>query len=388
MRNAIRCLGPCRERKAAYALLIIIGFFVAASTGFGQIVENPAKPRTANAGRVVVPEEVLAISDEGTSDFYFKWPHGLRPGPDGSLLLADVDQVLWFGGDGRFLGNLFKKGQGPGEMPWPGAPVAAGEAVVIYAASPGKLVYFDPAGRFEKEIAARVEGRSGLTLIAYLPGQFLFDGHEFPRVSGDSGIVDLPRTIYTVGETDGSTATLATFETRSWVVTAGGGGGMFDVTRLLAAPFEGRFLALAHTEDYLIKLYDPAANKVVREFRREYTRVKGEPLTEAERNGGIIINDKHYTRPERKYENDVKNLFTRAGEIWAVTSTKDKAKGVLVDVFDGEGAYRDSFWLKVPDPAQGSFQSPGQCAVDDEFLWVVEKAGDETFAIRKYRIPK
>jgi hypothetical protein len=53
-----------------------------------QVIENPAKPLAKNAGRVIAPQEVLAISDEGTSDFYFKWPSGLAIGPDGSLLLT------------------------------------------------------------------------------------------------------------------------------------------------------------------------------------------------------------------------------------------------------------------------------------------------------------
>ncbi|MCK7541391.1 MAG: hypothetical protein MZV63_66135 [Marinilabiliales bacterium] len=48
----------------------------------------------SEAGRVIAPQEVLAISDEGTSDYYFKWPHALAAGPDGGLLLTDVDQVL------------------------------------------------------------------------------------------------------------------------------------------------------------------------------------------------------------------------------------------------------------------------------------------------------
>jgi len=364
-------------------LLVLLSLTVIA---FGQVVENPAKPKAANAGRVIAPQEVLALSDEGTGDYYFKWPHALAAGPDGGLLLTDVDQVLWFGGNGRFLGNLFKKGQGPGEMPWPGTPVAAGKAVVVHSVSPGKLVYFDAAGRYEKEIAARVEGRSGLRLIGYLPGRFLFEGHEFPRVSGDPDFVDNPRTIYAVGEDSGPAAPLAAFVTRAWVVTAGGGGGMFDVTSLIAAPFQDKFLALTHTEDYLIKLFDPAANKVVREFRRPYVRLKGEPLTEEEKKGGIFINDKHYTRPERKFENDVKNILTRNGEIWAVTSTKDKSKGILIDVFDGEGVYRDYFWLRLSETAIRSLQSPGQCALEDEFLWVVERSEDEIFLIKKYRV--
>ncbi len=359
---------------------------LAATAGAQSVVENPAKPKAANAGRVIAPQEILAISDEGASDYYFKWPHALAAGPDGGLLLTDVDQVLWFGGDGRFLGNLFKKGQGPGEMPWTGTPVAAGKAVVVYSVSPGKLVYFDAAGRYEKEIAARVEGRSGLSLIGYLPGRFFFEGYEFPRVSGDPDFVDNPRTIYAVSETDGSFTTLETFVTRAFAVTAGGGSGMFNVTSLIAAPFQNRFLVLTHTEDYLIKLFDPAANKVVSEFRRPYSRVKGEPLTEAEKRGGIIINDKHYTRPERKFENDVKNLLVRNGEIWAVTSTKDKSKGILIDVFDGEGVYRDCFWLRLSETAIRSLQSPGQCALEGETLWVTEGVLGETFSIKKFRV--
>jgi hypothetical protein len=373
--------------KKVLAAGIMSALLGIATAGLAQIVENPAKPKAANAGRVVTPTEVLAISDEGRSDFYFKWPHGLRPGPEGSLLVREPDQVLWFDKNGKFLGNLFKKGQGPGETPNAGEPVATDTRIVVYAVYPGKLVYFDKSGRYEKEIAIRREGRRLLSLIGWQAGRFYFDSWEFPRTTGDPDVVDNPRTIIAVSEPDGAVMSLATFVTRSYVVTSpGGGGGMFDVTTLVATPFQDKLLALTHTEDYLIKLYDPGANKVVREFRRAYARVKGIPLTEAEKKGGIRINDKHYTRPERKFENDVKNLLVRGGEIWALTSTKDTAKGILIDVFDGEGIYRDCFWLNLPEPARRSLALPGQCALDGEFLWVVEKAEDETCTIKKYRV--
>jgi hypothetical protein len=155
---------------------------------------------------------------------------------------------------------------------------------------------------------------------------------------------------------------------------------------LIALPFGRDQLALTHTENYLIKLFDPAANEVVREFRRPYARVKGEPLTETEKKGSFSLNGKPYTRPERKFENDVKNIFTKNGEIWAVTSTKDKARGILIDIFDGEGIYKDSFWLDLPDPGLASLWSPGRCVLDGEFLWVVEQAEDGTFSIKKYRV--
>ena len=161
---------------------------------------------------------------------------------------------------------------------------------------------------------------------------------------------------------------------------------MFHITSLIAVPFQGKYLALSHTSEYLLKIYDPAGDKVVREFRRAYERVKPEPLTEEQKKGGIIIDGKHYTQPEQKFQNDVRNLLARGDEIWAVTSTKDKAKGVLIDVFDGEGVYRDCFWLKLPEAALKSVIFPGSCALDGEFLWVVERSEDETFAIKKYRV--
>jgi hypothetical protein len=336
---------------------------------------------------VVAPREVVSISDEGTSDYYFEWPRGLRAAPGGSLLLTDEAQLLEFRADGRFVRNLFKKGQGPGEMPYSGTCLATEKNIVVYSGYPSKLVYFSPSGQYEKETAVRAEGRTSLSLIGYQAGRFYFEAGEFPRTTGDPDFVDNPRTIVTVSEPDSTIHLLSTFVTRAWVVTSpGGGGGMFDITNLIAVPFQKNFLALIHTEDYLIKIYDPEADKVVKEFRRTYARVKGEPLTETEKKGGVILNGQHYTRPERKLENDVKNVLARDGQIWAVTSTRDKAKGILIDVFDGDGIYRDCFWLKLPEPALGSILSPGQCALDGEFLWVVERAEDETFSIKKYQV--
>ena len=365
----------------AFALLTsVIGLY-------GQVVENPAKPKAANAGRVVVPEEVLAISDEGTSDYYFKWPRGLKTAPDGSLFLLDESQVLQFNKDGKFGRNFFKKGQGPGEVNNVSVCLPAAKNFIIQSPYPNKLVFFDLAGKYERELPVRSETRSMMTALLFHGGTFYFETREFPRVKGDPDYVDSPHSILALSEATGEIKTLAAFSTRAFVVSSpSGGGGMFDITSLIAAPFKKELLALAHTEEYLIKIYDPAADKVVREFRRAYERVKPEPLTEEQKKGGMIIDGKHFGPPELKYQNDVRNLLTRGDEIWAVTSTKDKVKGILIDVFDSEGVYRDCFWLKLPEAALKSVLSPGSCALDGDFLWVVERSEDETFAVKKYRV--
>jgi hypothetical protein len=380
-------------RKATFTRISGVSFLVAvtlislSATLLAQVVENPTKPKAANAGRVIVPQEVLSISDEGTSDYYFKWPRSLTTAPDGSLLLIDENQVLRFDRDGKFQYNLFKKGQGPGEANSVSACLATDKGIILHSPYPNKFVYFGPDGKWDRELAIRSETRMMMTALLLHGGTFFFETREFPRVKGDPDYVDSPHAILAVDEATGATKTLSSFVTRAFVITSpGGGGGMFDITNLIAAPFKKGLLALAHTEEYLIKVYDPAADKVVREFRRAYERVKPEPLTEEQKKGGLIIDGKHYDPPELKYQNDVRNLLTRGDEIWAVTSTKDKAKGVVIDIFDGQGVYRDCFYLKLPEAAQKSVLSPRQCALDGEFLWVVERSEDETFAIKKYRV--
>lgn len=368
-------------------LAILTGLLSVCAFGFGQIIENPATPIAANAGRVIVPEEVLAISDEGTSDFYFKYPYSLRVGPDGSLVLRDKDQILWFNRDGRFLHNLFKKGQGPGEMRYPGDCLYVGERVVVYSGNENKLVYFDRNGKFEKELSVASQDHS-LVLLRHLPGTYFFKATKFPRTSGDPKIVETPQTIVSLEESDGSLRTLSSFAAKVYVVTsAGGGGGSISIASLITAPFKSNLLALAHTEEYLIKIYDLAADRVIREFRRAYDRVKSEPLTDEQKRSYVYINGKHYYPPERRFQNDIRNILTSDDQVWVVTSAKEKARGVLLDIFDEDGIYRDCFWLKLPEPALDSILAPGRCALDGEFLWVVERSEDETFAIKKYRVP-
>jgi len=374
-------------------LLVWIGSFAGPDRAIAQaIVENPAKPKAANAGRVVVPQEVLAISDEGTSDYYFKWPRGIKTGPDGSLFLLDESQVLQFNKDGKFGRNFFKKGQGPGEVTYVGACLATDKNVIVHSTYPNKLVFFDYSGKYEREVLLRAlpgSRRMQAQILLAQGGGYYIHGREFPQTKGDPDYVDTPQTILAVSEATGEIKTLAAFSTRAFVVTSpDGSGGNVDITSLIATPFKKELLALAHTEEYLIKIYDPAADKVVREFRRAYERVKPEPLTEEQKKGGLIIDGKHYGPPEQKYQNDVRNILTRGDEIWAATSTQDKVKGILIDVFDGEGVYRDCFWLKLPEAAIKSILSPGSCTLDGDFLWVVERSEDETFAIKKYRVGK
>jgi hypothetical protein len=369
-------------------LLIVVVLLITFPSGIlSQIIENPAKPKAAGAGRVVVPKEVLAISDQGTREYFFEVPRDLTIAPDGSLIVLDKNQVLQFDRAGKFLRNLYKQGQGPGEMSYVRVCLATDKNIIVHTESPSRLIFFDHAGRYQKEIPVRV-----LDGMTYRPKTLLANGAMFyiqsadmPRVQGDPDYVDVPHTILALDATTGGTRELSSFSTRSYVVTAGNSTGLREISSFLAAPFKTKYLALSHTSEYLIKIYDPAQDKIVREFRRAYERVRSEPPTAIDLKGHLI-GGKRYRFPGQKFQNDVKTILTRGNEIWAVTSTKDDSKGVLIDIFDERGVYQDCFYLKLPRSALYSMGFPQYCALDGGSLWVVERDDDDLCTIRKYRL--
>jgi hypothetical protein len=118
-------VSPTRIHRYSRAGLLAL-VLAEAAIGFGQVIENPAKPSAKDAGRVLQLTEVWRISDE-SGEFYFKYPRELKIADDGTIFLADAEQFLKFSADGKFLGNLYRKGQGPAR--------SAGSSIIICAAA-------------------------------------------------------------------------------------------------------------------------------------------------------------------------------------------------------------------------------------------------------------
>lgn len=116
-----------------------------------------------------------------------------------------------------------------------------------------------------------------------------------------------------------------------------------NMTFLLCAPLGDGLVAVANEEGYVIRIADPAKGAAVRTVRRDYRRVKYEPEKSPDAPGAA----RRLAAP-REHFNDIQKLFAVDGRIWAVTSTMDPGKGVLVDVISPGGEYLDSFFLPLP----------------------------------------
>ena len=373
------------SRRAAVAggnmrfKIAIIAFLLLALTSFGQqIIENPDKPQSKTAGRVIELKEVLKITDEG-GEFYFKYPRDLKVGSDGSIFVMDNEQILRFGKDGKYIRNYFKKGQGPGELTSARSYIPLPQGLCVQSANPAKLIWFDDSGKFLKEISLKPKGRTSLGLLGAMKDAFYFSGMEFPQVTGEPQYIDNPYGILRWTESNDELISLSTFPVKAYVITSGsGGGGMYGIGPFIVAFFPSRYFVLIHTPEYLLKVFDAETKTVIRSISRKYDRIETPPAKPGDKPGGMMIDGKTYGPPRQKYLNDISRVFVRNEAIWVATSTQEPKKGILIDVFNAAGMYLDNFYLNVSTGAQ--------YFICGDLCFTLEKGQDETYAIKKHEI--
>ena len=369
-------------------ILCVLSICIGASICSAQtIIQNSDKPLAKNAGRVVALKEVLKIVDEG-DQYFFKYPFGLKIAPNGSIFVQEQEHLWQFDQNGEFVRDYFKKGQGPGEMIYISNFDLTGEHIIIHTSSPSKIMWIDYQGQLAKEFT--VPQKRSLMFLLFHKDVYFFNSYESPFGPGEPKFVDMPQNFTAFSEGAKELKPLMAFPIRVFIVSGqGGGGGTMFVNSLISVPYQQKYLFLSHTSEYLLKLYDVETNEIVRVFKRAYKRVKAPPQKIDEKKGWMMIDGKKYFGPPaQKYSNDILNLFVDNGDLWAVTSTTDKNKGVLIDVFNFEGKYIDNFYLKLPEKSTLNLGLGrlSTVTVFKGFLYSIESNEDETFSIKKYRI--
>jgi len=369
----------------------LVGIILFASAGFitGQTVaSNPARPRHPNAGRVRTLTPVLTITDEDGS-FYFKSPSLPQIGPDGSIYILDQKQLLRFNAQGRFIRNFFRPGQGPGELEYVTGYAVAGSTLIVHNGRSSKIVRYDlkgqivsdtPAGATAGPIVLRhSDGRSAVFLKRMFP--------KLEEMKGTEGILANSNPLFSIPVEGGPEKSLGFFPTRMYFRKDKEGSAAFlPMDKVLLAPWNENILAIAHTEEYAVKILDLRTGNIIRTISRPYPRVETPPENRDGIAGGVLLGAHEVKFPASKYTADIVNLLPRGDELWVVTSTKAKGKGVLVDVFSVDGAYTDSFYLPLPVWPERHLLQPDPLAIQGDFLVALEKTEEGTYVLRKYRI--
>ncbi len=294
-----------------------------------DIIENPAKPIASNAGRVLKLQELWRVTDEAGA-FYFKSPGRLRIAPDGSLFLQDIEELLKFSADGKFVGNLYKKGQGPGEMSTQFNYQIDGRELIIYDGGQRRLWRADGDGKFLAEIPMSKQVR--LFFIGAYGNSLIFYREDAFSATGEiAGFADIPHMVVLLSKEGHSETDIQPFFAKRYLVP---GGGLNWGNAIKTTSEDGRFVFGFHGRDYLIEVLDLEQKKIVRRFRREYPRIPN-PETKEER----AWREGHKL-PKDDYKTDIINLVPNGSQIWAATSTEDPAKGQALGCLRRRGKVR------------------------------------------------
>ena len=321
-----------------------------------------------DAGRILRLKEVLRITDE-SGDFYFKYPRDLKIAPDGSIFLRDEDQILKFSPEGEFVSNFFKKGQGPGEISgWNFPFVICEGGIYVYDNNPRKIIHFDNAGNLLEEFSFKSEDYRNF--FGVLDGCFIFMKTASPPMEGRTPkLYDIKHIIFLVfrdGEIKKESSVIPVKE------FLGPNYGKAWAPFRVVITKDNQQLYVNHTCEHRIDLLDINRGEVIRSFSRKYPRIKYEIKSPHEREF-----DKKHNAPQKKFENDISGLFLCRANLWVETSTIDKNKGGLFDVFNEQGQFIDSFYINL----KGSLM-----AVHEDSIFVLEADEEENMQIVKYRI--
>jgi hypothetical protein len=359
---------------AAFLALLIAAVWPASQA----VIENPQEPISKNPRRIVPLKETMRIKDEGRG-YYFKLPWGLDVAPDGSIYVQDGLNLYKFAPDGRFVSNLIKAGQGPGELATELSNFLVDEeAVYLFGASSSKLLKIDAAGKLLKEWI--IDKKRFLYLLAAHDRKLFFVDSRPKNPARTEGINESLLTMFLMSEDESLTPTENVFTIQLYLrlFSYGGRTGTsgFSVTRLRFSAKSRKLLYIADAPEYLIKQIDLEKASVVKVFRRAFPRIRAKK-------------DSRDPRDMPDHENDVHRLLVHNENLWVLTSDYDPQKGVLIDVFDPEGRFIDSFVLPLTNIRTGDefSQRYFPLVIRGDSLYAVEHDEDWSFSIAKYQIP-
>jgi len=361
-------------RKRIFFSLLLVCTLLSFSQ---DIIENSEKPINKESGRVIELREVLRIKDDG-EDFYFKLPWGIDVANDGSIYVKDRINLYRFSTEGKYEGNIVSKGQGPGEITTELSDFVIKEnEIILYCANLVKLLKTDLLGNVLKELI--LAQKRVTKLFGYYNNKYFLVDNLPKDPKKIEGIIDENRNLYIFDEAGNVQKTPFSFQTKilRQIRTIGEktASSRTNVTLLEISKESNHYVYISHTQEYLIKQFDLNNQRISKCFSRVYPRVKYQV-------------DKRDSRRSLKFYNDVYRLLVYKNQVWALTSTFDERKGILVDAFNEDGKYIDNFYLPLLNSKTGDefSQLYFPLVIKDEFLYAIEHDDDWNFHIAKYEI--
>ncbi len=369
-----------------YMMVFLVTLGLQAEDDGKNILESAAM----EPGKTVKLTEVLRITDED-GDFFFKNPRRVRVAPDQSLFVLDDDHHLFkFDSGGKFIKNMVKQGEGPGEAKYIGDFSVDGNGVTVSTIYPVKVILLSLDGALNREF--RVQTPHNMPVFyGRNKDEYYYYNREINIAKAKSGVSTVKLPFFHADSEGNVTDWGFSASIRSAMISERTKNNMrvrIDfLERMLITGDEPAVSYLSHTERYLLKTLDLKGRKITTTFRRAYKPV---PFTERPVPAGEEGSTPNQAQPSdqysREFYNDVYQLAMHKGKIWAFTSTLDKNKGTVVDMFDKTGKLVDCFHMALPGIGRPDDLVRKPITIEGDFLYTVEKDDEDTPSVVKYKI--
>jgi hypothetical protein len=343
------------------------------SSAIPQVRENPKHPLHPNPGRVLNFVEVLKIKGEGEG-YYFEGARDLEIDRAGNLYICDSwssarkAHLPKFSPEGKFVKDLYRQGEGPGEILSAYDFVLSGPDVFLFDLMKRKIVVLDSDGNFKAEFKKATSPFG--ELIGVSGDWIVFLRSERPTEIKTSQLYEKKSVIVFVSKDGKTEKEFYTFANQEFFISLAQGGGSMNWDPFTTTIGDDR-MYVSSTQQYKIQVLDLKTAKIVSSFKRDYPRVEHVPQDWEKKFAS------QFNAPKRYYENDISDLSFAGGLLWVRTSTESKEKGALYDLFDVSGRFVDSFYVNIRGRV---------LKVDGKFLYASIADENDLPLLVKYRI--
>lgn len=351
------------------AFILTLFIFVFTLSPAVELTEIAVEQLQKNEIRTLKLVETMRIDDG--DEFFFKAPLQIIIAPDGSIIVNEGKKIYRFDSQGEFIKDLFREGEGPGEMMQIGSVLIIANRIIVYERTKNKIIELDMDGDFIRE--QKLEEKRFTDVVAFYKDKYYCVDWIPQKDTGKESIISINQNLYVVGKDGTVNKSGLNFPTMALLVRRGYTGYQI-INKLIWANSNSRFLYICHTPDYSIKLLDLLNMEIVSVLKRDYKRIRVDDSDERKKWYPV------------EFHNDIEKLLLHKTNLWIVTSTIQKNKGILVDVYTSAGNLIDNFYLPIRYSRLDGILFWSMTISDDD-LFVFNENEDNTLSLVKYNIP-